>query len=204
MFQSTALDTYTHARMLRSTAGEAGSGKSMLLMQTMACAQATGWVVLYLPSGGLFPSSFSGARSLTVCATSPATPLVNSSTPHVYSSTQALFDQPALSARLLSRFVAANKGALKKIKTSRAWSFGDKEVKQGTGLDELATKNVEDKTATSILGALFEELSKQQSYVSVPPAHVTFGHPLTRDSATVYPFCSRSTTRKRCSRRRLT
>lgn len=94
-----------------------------------------------------------------------ATPLVNSSSPHTYSPQQALFDQPVLSQQLLSRFVNANKPALKALKTRKAWTFGERSIKEGTGLDGLASKNVDEKTATSVLEALFDELAAQNRCV---------------------------------------
>lgn len=145
------------------TAGPAGSGKSVLLLQTLAYAQATGWVVLYLPSGDSIRRPLRIAEIEADPFSFIATPALNSSTPHVYSSTQALFDQPALSLQLLTKFTAANKAAFKALRTSKEWTFGDRVVKAGTGLDELATKGADEKSATSVLEALFEELAAQKT-----------------------------------------
>ena len=125
-------------------AGPAGSGKSVTLLQTVAYAHASGWVVLYMPS---------------------ATPFVNSSTPHSYSSTQAIFEQPALATQLISKFLATNKAALKKIKSTKAYTFGEQNVSEGSTLDVLCSK-ASDRTSTAVLSALLDELAAQTSYVS--------------------------------------
>ncbi|BGP15615.1 hypothetical protein JCM10213v2_003604 [Rhodosporidiobolus nylandii] len=126
-------------------AGGSGSGKSTLLLQAVSYAQSTDWVVLYLPS---------------------AAPLVNSSTPHLYSQPRALFDQPALSASLLTKFAAANKAAFKALKTSKDWAFGDgaKRVAKGKSLEELAkAAGGDEKLVTSVFEAVMEELAAQNS-----------------------------------------
>ncbi|GAA5855318.1 hypothetical protein JCM8547_009031 [Rhodosporidiobolus lusitaniae] len=126
-------------------AGGSGSGKSTLLLQAVSYAQSTDWVVLYLPS---------------------ATPLVNSSTPHLYSSSRALFDQPLLSSSLLSKFTAANKAAFKALKTSKEHTFGlgenVKKVAKGKSLEDLAKAHGGDeKTVTAVFETVMEELSTQ-------------------------------------------
>ncbi|GAA6020905.1 hypothetical protein JCM10207_003183 [Rhodosporidiobolus poonsookiae] len=123
-------------------AGGSGSGKSTVLLQAVSYAQSTEWIVLYLPS---------------------AAPLVNSSTPHIYSSTRALFDQPALSSSLLSKFAAANKQAFKQLKTSKEWTFGEKKVAAGKSLEELAkAAGGDDKLVTSVFEAVVDELAAQK------------------------------------------
>ncbi|KAI5479188.1 mitochondrial carrier protein [Pseudohyphozyma bogoriensis] len=124
-------------------AGAPGSGKSVVMLQTVSYAQETGWVVLYLPS---------------------TTPLIDSSTAHAYSDSQKLFLQPTLSSQLLSKFVAANKPAFKAIKTSKAWEFGNVKVAAGKGLDELASKGGDSSISPAVLEALFEELATQKSH----------------------------------------
>lgn len=99
---------------------------------------------------------------------SAATPVLNSSTPHVYSSAQALFDQPALAQQLLGKFTAANKASFKALKTRKEWLFGDRVVKAGTGLDELSTKGVDEKNSAAVLEALFDELAAQKRCVRSP------------------------------------
>ncbi|KAK4053389.1 hypothetical protein OIV83_001553 [Microbotryomycetes sp. JL201] len=121
--------------------GAAGSGKSVVLLQAVAYAQASDWIVLYLPS---------------------ATPYVNSSTAHVYSSSLALFEQPAAAVQLVSRIANVNKAAFKKLKASKTHSFGDSTLKEGTTLDVLCSK-VSDKTSTAVLTALLNELAAQNT-----------------------------------------
>ncbi|GAA6043798.1 hypothetical protein JCM8097_007715 [Rhodosporidiobolus ruineniae] len=122
--------------------GGSGSGKTTLLLQAVSYAQSTDWVVLYLPS---------------------AAPLVNSSTPHLYSSSRALFDQPTLSASLLTNFASANAQAFKALKTAKEWTFGDKKVAKGKSLDELAkAAGGDEKLVTSVFEAVMEELAAQK------------------------------------------
>lgn len=90
-----------------------------------------------------------------------ATPTINSSTPHVYSSTSALFEQPTLALSLLSKFAKANAKAFKGLKTSQEWKFGERTVVKGTTLEALATKGVDEKSAQGVLEALLEELAAQ-------------------------------------------
>ncbi|KAK4048386.1 hypothetical protein OIO90_005856 [Microbotryomycetes sp. JL221] len=105
--------------------------------------EATGWIVLYIPS---------------------ATPFVNSSTPHVYSASLALFEQPTLATQLVSKFVTVNKSLFKKLKTAQTHTIGDKIVAAGASLEALCS-SVSDKTSTIVLTALLEELASQKSYV---------------------------------------
>lgn len=90
-----------------------------------------------------------------------ATPTINSSTPHVYSPTSALFEQPTLALSLLSKFAKANAKAFKGLKTSQEWKFGERTVVKGTTLEALATKGVDEKSAQGVLEALLEELAAQ-------------------------------------------
>ncbi|GAA5914127.1 hypothetical protein JCM5296_004717 [Sporobolomyces johnsonii] len=122
--------------------GGVGTGKSTLLLQAVSYAASTDWVVLYLPS---------------------ATPLVNSSTPHLYSSARNLFDQPVLSASLLTKFSTANKAAFKALKTSQEWAFGERKVAKGKSLEELCkAAGGDEKLVTSVFEAVIEELSAQK------------------------------------------
>lgn len=100
---------------------------------------------------------------------STAAPLVNSSTPHLYSTPRALFDQPTLSASLLTKFSSANKAAFKALKTSKEYTFGEgataKKVAQGKSLEELVkAAGGDEKIVTSVLEALMEELEVQKTY----------------------------------------
>ncbi|GAA5940077.1 mitochondrial 37S ribosomal protein mS29 RSM23 [Sporobolomyces koalae] len=124
--------------------GEAGTGKSTLMLQAVSYAQSSGFVIIYLPS---------------------ATPLVNSSTPHIYSEPRALFDQPVLSAQLLTKLATVNKQAFKEIKTTKAYQFGTApKFPAGKSLEELSKQaNGDDKIVTSVFEALIEELSTQKT-----------------------------------------
>ncbi|GAA6063946.1 hypothetical protein JCM10212_002144 [Sporobolomyces blumeae] len=121
--------------------GGAGTGKSTLMLQAVSYAQSSGFVVIYLPS---------------------STPLTNSSTPHLYSSARALFDQPLLSASLLNKLSTTNKAAFKELKTTKEWAFGDRKVAKGKSLEELCkAAGGDDKIVTSVFEAVMEELSTQ-------------------------------------------
>ncbi|GAA5884151.1 hypothetical protein JCM16303_005943 [Sporobolomyces ruberrimus] len=128
--------------------GGAGTGKSTLMLQAISYAQASGYIVFYLPS---------------------ATPLVNSSTPHIYSQPRALFDQPVLSSGLLTKLSAVNKPAFKELKTSKEYTFsggagGERKIAAGKTLEELCkAAGGDDKIVTSVFEALIEELSTQTS-----------------------------------------
>ncbi|GAA5843402.1 hypothetical protein JCM5353_001188 [Sporobolomyces roseus] len=123
--------------------GGAGTGKSTLMLQAISYAQSSGFVVFYLPS---------------------ATPLVNSSTPHIYSQPRALFDQPVLSSSLLSKLSTVNKAAFKELKTSKEHVFGEKKLAAGKSLEELCkAAGGDEKLVTSVFEALIEELSTQKS-----------------------------------------
>ncbi|GAA5904315.1 mitochondrial 37S ribosomal protein mS29 RSM23 [Sporobolomyces salmoneus] len=127
--------------------GGAGTGKSTLMLQAVSYAQASGYIVFYLPS---------------------ATPLVNSSTPHIYSQPRSLFDQPLLSSSLLSKLSSVNKAAFKELKTSKEHTFtggaSEKKVAAGKSLEELCkAAGGDEKIVTSVFEALLEELSTQNS-----------------------------------------
>ncbi|GJN89014.1 hypothetical protein Rhopal_001985-T1 [Rhodotorula paludigena] len=124
--------------------GDKGVGKSSLLLQAASFAQSNKWIVLYIPS---------------------AAPLVNSSTPHNYSSTRALFEQPLLASSLLSKFAAANKAAFKAVKTQKEWTFGDKKVAAGKSLEDLAkAAGGDEKLSTAVFEAVFAELEGQKNF----------------------------------------
>ncbi|GAA6000998.1 mitochondrial 37S ribosomal protein mS29 RSM23 [Rhodotorula paludigena] len=124
--------------------GDKGVGKSSLLLQAASFAQSNKWIVLYIPS---------------------AAPLVNSSTPHNYSSTRALFEQPLLASSLLSKFTAANKAAFKAVKTQKEWTFGDKKVAASKSLEELAkAAGGDEKLSTAVFEAVFAELEGQKNF----------------------------------------
>ncbi|GAA5964387.1 hypothetical protein JCM3765_006399 [Sporobolomyces pararoseus] len=129
--------------------GGAGTGKSTLMLQAISYAQASGYIVFYLPS---------------------ATPLVNSSTPHIYSQPRALFDQPLLSSSLLTKLSAVNKAAFKELKISKEYTFtggaggAEKKLPAGKSLEELCkAAGGDEKIVTSVFEALIEELSTQTS-----------------------------------------
>ncbi|SGZ17619.1 BQ5605_C020g09133 [Microbotryum silenes-dioicae] len=123
--------------------GPSGSGKSVVMLQGLAYAQATGWIVLYLPS---------------------ATPLVNSSTPHIYSPQRALFDQPQFAAQFLQRIAQTNKTLLTSLKTTQPYEL-TADLPIGTSLYALIIQSSpQDRSAPLLLEALFFELSRQTSH----------------------------------------
>ncbi|SCV67816.1 BQ2448_5427 [Microbotryum intermedium] len=130
---------------LSSTDGPSGSGKSVVMLQGLAYAQATGWIVLYLPS---------------------ATPLVNSSTSHVYSPQRALFDQPEFAAQFLQRIAQTNKSVLTSLKTTQPYELlADRTLPIGTSLYSIITQSsAQGRSSPLLLEALFYELSQQSTY----------------------------------------
>ncbi|KAL7420408.1 hypothetical protein Q5752_005378 [Cryptotrichosporon argae] len=77
-------------------AGARGSGKSHIVLQTLARALSAGHIVLSLPS---------------------AVPLVDSSAAYAYNARTRLFDQPALACQLLDRLGKVNRDRLKEVRT---------------------------------------------------------------------------------------
>ncbi|SDA07269.1 BZ3501_MvSof-1269-A2-R1_Chr6-2g08371 [Microbotryum saponariae] len=98
------------------------------------------------------------------CTRYSSTPVVNSSTPHVYSPQRALFDQPQFAAQFLQRIAHTNKTLLSSLKTTQPYEF-TADLPIGTSLYSLITQSSpQDRIAPLLLEALFFELSRQTSH----------------------------------------
>ncbi|KIY43496.1 hypothetical protein FISHEDRAFT_53045, partial [Fistulina hepatica ATCC 64428] len=82
--------------------GEAGSGKSVLLIQTIEHCATNGWITLYFPR---------------------ATTMVNSSTVHAYDVRTQTYHQPMYAYRTLQRILASNKAILSRIPLQHTFSI---------------------------------------------------------------------------------
>lgn len=97
--------------------------------------------------------------------------LVDSSTSYVYDSRTQTYLQPSFSNQLLQRVMTVNKKALDSLLLSQTVSFDKRPpVPAGTPLSQLVNvATSETHLAPFILSILFEELGKQESFVSSSP-----------------------------------
>ncbi|KAJ1020140.1 hypothetical protein NDA16_004420 [Ustilago loliicola] len=147
--------------------GSRGSGKSMLLAQSIAYALDDGWVVISVP------------RAIN---------LINSSTLYTYNAQHKAYLQPEATKELLSAILKVNGGALKSVKTIEAVEVEDGKVEAGTSLDVLLKRGSEDSasatTTQTILEATLKTLSSQTErpvLVAVDDAQSLFRTSLYRD-----------------------
>ncbi|PSR70669.1 hypothetical protein PHLCEN_2v13442 [Hermanssonia centrifuga] len=130
--------------LTKVSAGPAGCGKSVLLLQAVEHFVAKKWIVLYIP------------RALT---------LVNSSSHYIYDPRTRTYLQPDFSYELLRRFQQINKAALEKLKTTKAFVSDTAPVRVGAPLTRLIDVGIENKSLAPVaLSALFEELSQQTEH----------------------------------------
>lgn len=121
--------------------GQAGSGKSFLLLQSVEYCVSKGWIVLYVP------------RAIN---------LVNSSTPHVYDERTRTYLQPEFTFELLRRFEQVNASAMKQIQITRPFAKGNKKLASGAQLSELIKLGTSDKTlAPAVFDAVLHEVARQ-------------------------------------------
>lgn len=125
--------------------GERGAGKSMLLLQAVAYALESGWIVLYQPRASRW---------------------VDSSTQFAYNAERMAFEQPEAAADMLSKLLAVNKERIAKIKLPRDVELADGTVKAGAGLDKLAEHGLREdsKTTVATLEAVLDILSSQEQF----------------------------------------
>ena len=130
-------------------AGQAGSGKSMLLLQTAAYARESGWVVLYIPRG---MPTFTKRDWADIVASE----WIESKTEYAYNPSTKLFNQPALAHSILSSLLTTNPTTLSSIKTKT--QIG--KYKSNTSISELckAPKSAE---SVEILEGVLETLAEQ-------------------------------------------
>ncbi|GAC98853.1 hypothetical protein PHSY_006448 [Pseudozyma hubeiensis SY62] len=147
--------------------GSRGSGKSMLLAQSIAYALDDGWVVISVP------------RAIN---------LINSSTLYTYSAQHKAYLQPEATTQLLDAVLKVNGAALKQIKTKEAVELDGSKVDAGTPLETLLKRGVDESssaaTKQTVLEAMFKTLSSQTErplLVAVDDAQALFRTSLYKD-----------------------
>ncbi|KAG0244048.1 37S ribosomal protein S23 mitochondrial [Actinomortierella wolfii] len=122
--------------------GEAGSGKSALLMQAVSHCLTAGWVVIYVPN---------------------ATSWVNSSFAYSKVGSTNNFTQPVLASQIAGQIAKVNKSILSKLTLSDNVKIGRHEMEKGTSLFALLEQAVKDQySAQDAMEVLMKELSAQK------------------------------------------
>lgn len=147
--------------------GARGSGKSVLMAQAVAYALDDGWVVISVPR---------------------AVNLINSSTEFTYSAQHKAYVQPEATKTLLEAVLKVNGASLKQIKTSESVTMDGGKLEEGTTLEALIKRAVEDTTSPTsrqtLLEAVFKTLANQTEkpvLVAVDDAQSLFRTTLYRD-----------------------
>ncbi|KAG9069405.1 37S ribosomal protein S23 mitochondrial [Linnemannia hyalina] len=121
--------------------GEAGSGKSALLLQTVSHCLSAGWIVIYVPK---------------------ATTWMNSSFAYNKVANTTSFVQPLLASNLVGQIQNVNKSVLDKITTSETAMVGRHEVEKGTKLSALLEVGVKDQfAAQDVMEVFMKEIGAQ-------------------------------------------
>lgn len=115
--------------------GQRGSGKSMLLAQSIAYALDEGWVVISVPR---------------------AVNLIDSSTLYTYNANHKAYLQPGATKQLLEAVLKVNGSSLKQIKTTEAVEVDGGKIDAGTSLDAVIKRAVEDSTSAGTRQTLLE------------------------------------------------
>ncbi|KAK4686765.1 small subunit ribosomal protein S29, partial [Tremellales sp. Uapishka_1] len=124
--------------------GEKGSGKSMLLLQSVAYALESNWIVLYIPSAAEWTSS---------------------SSPYAYDADSQTFHQPALSSLLLSKILAVNAEALSRIPISDKIDFANgRSISKGAKLLEVVELGRDESISVAVLEVVISSLASQTQY----------------------------------------
>ncbi|KAF9438327.1 37S ribosomal protein S23 mitochondrial [Entomortierella beljakovae] len=122
--------------------GEAGSGKSATLLQTVSHCLTAGWVVIYVPKASTW---------------------INSSYPYNKVASTSSFTQPSLASTVIGQVNSVNNTILSKIVTSEDARVGRHDVKAGTSLTELLEVGIKDPfAAQNVLEVLLKELGTQK------------------------------------------
>ncbi|KIR53788.1 mitochondrial carrier protein [Cryptococcus gattii Ru294] len=125
--------------------GERGSGKSVLLVQSVAYAIESGWIVLYSPR---------------------ASKWVNSTSQYIYDPETKTYAQWESAQNILSVLLETNKDKLSAIELSeRVELTKGKSVKAGESVAVLAQLGVkDDRSAVKVLEAVVDALEKQTKF----------------------------------------
>ncbi|KAF9902088.1 37S ribosomal protein S23 mitochondrial [Linnemannia zychae] len=130
----------SHSRIVLT--GEAGSGKSALLLQTVSHCLSAGWIVIYVPKASTWMNS-SFAYNKVANTTS--------------------FVQPLLASNLVGQIQNVNKSVLDNIKTSEDAIVGRHEIQKGTPLNALLEVGVKDQfAAQDVMEFFMKEISNQK------------------------------------------
>ncbi|KAI1318699.1 37S ribosomal protein S23 mitochondrial [Mortierella claussenii] len=122
--------------------GEAGSGKSATLLQTVSHCHSAGWVVIYVPRASTW---------------------VNSSYAYSKISNSNSFVQPLLASNLAGQIMNANYSALNKMVISEDATVGRHEIEKGTTLKALLETGVKDQfSAQEVMEVFMKELGAQK------------------------------------------
>ncbi|KAG0377283.1 37S ribosomal protein S23 mitochondrial [Mortierella sp. AD032] len=122
--------------------GEAGSGKSALLLQTVSHCLSAGWIVIYVPKASTWMNS-SFAYNKVANSTS--------------------FVQPLLTSNLVGQIQNVNRAVLDKINTTEEALVGRHEIKKGTSLSALLEFGVKDQFASQdVMEVFMKEISNQK------------------------------------------
>ncbi len=146
--------------------GNRGSGKSMLLAQSIAYALDDGWVVVSVP------------RAIN---------LINSSTLYTYNAQHKAYLQPEATQQVLEAVLRVNGAALKQIKTTDSVSVDGSQIEAGTAVETLVKRGIETTSPAAkqtLLEATFKALASQKErpvLVAVDDAQALFRTSLYKD-----------------------
>ncbi|KAF9208439.1 37S ribosomal protein S23 mitochondrial [Haplosporangium sp. Z 27] len=122
--------------------GEAGSGKSATLLQTVSHCLSAGWVVIYVPKASTW---------------------VNSSFAYNKVPNTTSFVQPSLASTLVGQINSVNKSVLNNIVTSEPIRVGRHDIEKGTTLSALLETGVKDPfAAQDVVEAFLKEMGIQE------------------------------------------
>ncbi|TYJ57428.1 hypothetical protein B9479_001744 [Cryptococcus floricola] len=125
--------------------GEKGSGKSILLLQSVVYALETDWIVLYQPR---------------------ASKWTNSTSHYIYDPSTKTYSQWESAQDILNVLVQTNKDKLDAIKLDETVELAKgKEIKQGSSLTEVAQLGAkDDRVAVAAFEAVIDVLEKQTQF----------------------------------------
>ncbi|WRT63202.1 uncharacterized protein IL334_000105 [Kwoniella shivajii] len=126
-------------------AGERGSGKTMLLLQSVNYALESGWIVIFNPK---------------------ASEWTNSSSHYIYDPSTKIFNQWQAAQQQLSTLLANNQKKLDSIKLNSDIDLAQgRQVNQGSSLSELVQLGTkDDRVAVKVLDAVMGVLEQQTQF----------------------------------------
>ncbi|KAI9236630.1 MAG: mitochondrial ribosomal death-associated protein 3-domain-containing protein [Podila humilis] len=122
--------------------GDAGAGKSAMLLQTVSHCLSAGWAVIYIPKASTWMNSSYAYNTV----------------PHSTS-----FVQPLLASTLVGQIHNVNKSVLSKLVTSEMVKVGRHDVEKGTSLSALLEVGVKDQfAAQEVMEVFMKEMRAQK------------------------------------------